>query len=165
MASQKRKSGQRRHGRHPVGLARVAAGFPRRPRSPKRALINDAAAFERDYRRSIDEPEAFWAETAARGARLSKPWSKVLDWQPPWAKWFDGGELNVSENCLDRHLARAATSSPSSAEGEPLAESGGEPGGGQAHLSSASRRGVQAPRTRSRGSASRPATASRSTCP
>ena len=51
--------------------------------------------FEDFHRRSIEEPEAFWAETAEAELAWMKPWTKVLDWQLPWAKWFDGGELNV----------------------------------------------------------------------
>ena len=45
----------------------------------------------------------YWAEQAAT-LKWTKPWDSVLDWQPPHAKWFVGGELNVAENCLDRHL-------------------------------------------------------------
>ncbi|HVE11919.1 MAG TPA: acetate--CoA ligase [Elusimicrobiota bacterium] len=48
-------------------------------------------------------PEKFWAE-AARELLWRKPWKKTLEWKPPFAKWFVGGRLNVSENCLDRHL-------------------------------------------------------------
>src|SRR5579872_5945591 len=54
------------------------------------------AAAERD-------PEAFWAQFA-RELEWSRPWTRVLDWQPPHAKWFVGGQLNASVNCLDRHL-------------------------------------------------------------
>ena len=50
------------------------------------------------------DPDAFWAEQA-KHLHWYKPWSKVLDWShPPHAKWFVGGQLNVSDNCLDRHL-------------------------------------------------------------
>jgi len=108
-------------------VSREARRFPPPPGFTKRALINDAAAFEHDYRRSIDEPEAFWAETAARELAWNKPWSKELDWQPPWAKWFDGGELNVSANCLDRHLATRGDKVALVWEGEPVAEPGGKP--------------------------------------
>jgi acetyl-CoA synthetase len=79
----------------------------------------DEAAYERLYRRSIDEPEAFWAETARAELAWSKPWDRVLDWQPPFARWFDGGELNVSANCLDRHLAARGDKVAILWEGEP----------------------------------------------
>ena len=50
------------------------------------------------------EPEAFWAEQA-RALDWIAPWTRVLEWTPPHAKWFTGGQLNASANCLDRHLA------------------------------------------------------------
>jgi acetyl-CoA synthetase len=55
------------------------------------------------YDRATRDPEAFWAEMA-RELEWSKPFTKVLEWNPPWAKWFLGGKLNASVNCLDRHL-------------------------------------------------------------
>jgi acetyl-CoA synthetase len=60
-----------------------------------------------DYRRLYDEadrdPETFWGNIA-RELHWFKPWSKVLEWDAPWAKWFVGAEMNLSYNCLDRHL-------------------------------------------------------------
>jgi acetyl-CoA synthetase len=102
-------------------VSRESRRFPPPAAFTKRALVNDAAAYERDYRRSIEEPEAFWAETAKKELLWSKPWTKVLDWQLPWAKWFDGGELNVSANCLDRHLATRGDKVALVWEGEPVA--------------------------------------------
>jgi len=55
------------------------------------------------YDRAARDPEAFWAEMA-RELEWSQPFTKVLEWNPPWAKWFLGGKLNASVNCLDRHL-------------------------------------------------------------
>ncbi|HEU4564607.1 MAG TPA: acetate--CoA ligase, partial [Gemmatimonadaceae bacterium] len=55
------------------------------------------------YVRAARDPEAFWAEQAA-ALEWMKPWDKVLEWNPPYAKWFVGGELNVSVNCLDRQV-------------------------------------------------------------
>ena len=49
-------------------------------------------------------PERFWAKMAKENVSWFSPWKKVLDWKPPFAKWFVGGKLNVSYNCLDRHL-------------------------------------------------------------
>ncbi len=54
--------------------------------------------------RSLEEPEKFWADLAQSQLHWFKQWEKVLDWQPPIAKWFVGGKLNISYNCLDRHL-------------------------------------------------------------
>ncbi len=58
------------------------------------------------YQRSVDDPEGFWAEQAEQFLTWDKPWDKVLDWDYHKAhiRWFDGAKLNVSYNCLDRHL-------------------------------------------------------------
>ncbi len=50
-------------------------------------------------------PERFWAKMAKENVSWFTPWKKVLDWKPPFAKWFVGGKLNVSYNCLDRHIS------------------------------------------------------------
>jgi acetyl-CoA synthetase len=49
-------------------------------------------------------PERFWAKMAKENVSWFTPWKKTLQWKPPFAKWFVGGKLNVSYNCLDRHL-------------------------------------------------------------
>jgi acetyl-CoA synthetase len=56
------------------------------------------------YRRAEQDPEQFWGEIAAKEIHWFEKWSKVLDWNPPFAKWFVGAKTNVSYNCLDRHL-------------------------------------------------------------
>jgi len=56
------------------------------------------------YRRSIEDPEGFWAEQARR-LSWDREWDRVLDWQPPYARWFVGGRLNASVQCVDRHAA------------------------------------------------------------
>jgi acetyl-CoA synthetase len=58
------------------------------------------------YRRSVDEPEAFWAEVAGE-LEWFTPWEKVLDGAMGEAKWFTGGKLNLSHNCVDRHAVGA----------------------------------------------------------
>src|SRR5438477_6471177 len=66
-----------------------------------------AKAVARDesiYAEADRDPEGFWARFA-RELEWSRPWDTVLDWQPPHAKWFVGGRINASVNCLDRHLA------------------------------------------------------------
>jgi acetyl-CoA synthetase len=67
----------------------------------------DADQYAAMYRRSVDDPDGFWAEQAQTFLSWSKPWSKVLDWDFHDARirWFEGGKLNASYNCLDRHLA------------------------------------------------------------
>ncbi|MBK5230093.1 MAG: acetate--CoA ligase [Thermoleophilia bacterium] len=56
------------------------------------------------YDRAEADPEGWWASWAEK-LDWAKPWDTVLEWDAPWAKWFAGGELNVSHNCLDRHVA------------------------------------------------------------
>src|SRR5438093_9355379 len=56
------------------------------------------------YDEATRDPEAFWAEQA-RELDWIKPWSKVLEWKPPYAKWFLGGKINIAANCIDRHVA------------------------------------------------------------
>jgi acetyl-CoA synthetase len=55
------------------------------------------------YRDAERDPDGFWARMAGE-LEWSRPWDQVLDWQPPHAKWFVGGQINVSVNCLDRHV-------------------------------------------------------------
>ncbi|QQS53532.1 MAG: acetate--CoA ligase [Candidatus Competibacteraceae bacterium] len=70
------------------------------------AWINNDQYLEM-YKRSIDDPEGFWAEQAQQFLSWYKPWDKVLDWDftKGHIRWFEGGKINVSHNCLDRHLA------------------------------------------------------------
>jgi acetyl-CoA synthetase len=56
---------------------------------------------------AAQSPQRFWAKMAREYVDWFTPWKKVLDWKPPYAKWFIGGKLNVSYNCLDRHLEGA----------------------------------------------------------
>ena len=56
------------------------------------------------YEEALRDPEGFWAKLAEE-LHWFKKWDKVLEWDPPYAKWFEGGKLNVSYNCIDRHLA------------------------------------------------------------
>jgi len=64
-----------------------------------------AGAYETAYRRSLSDPEGFWAE-AARAVEWIKPWQRVLDAdRPPFYRWFRGGEVNTCHNALDRHVA------------------------------------------------------------
>ncbi len=68
--------------------------------------IKSLEEYHQEYNRSVAEPEAFWAEQAAR-FQWKKPWRQVLKWnfKKPDVQWFIGGKLNITENVLDRHLA------------------------------------------------------------
>jgi len=68
----------------------------------------DKDKYEQLYRRSVDDPEGFWAEQAEAFLDWFKPWDTVLqsDFKQANIKWFEGGKLNVSHNCLDRHLEK-----------------------------------------------------------
>jgi acetyl-CoA synthetase len=85
----------------------------------KKARISSMAQYQKMHTESIKQPEKFFGREA-KELLWSKPFTKVLDWKCPNAKWFLGGKLNVSENCLDRHLATAhKTKAAIIWEGEP----------------------------------------------
>ncbi len=83
-----------------------------------KAHVSGMAAYEKLYRRSIEDPEGFWAEIAGELDWFT-PWTKVLDWNPPRAKWFVGGKLNLCHNCVDRHARARADKTAILWEGEP----------------------------------------------
>ncbi|QNI32618.1 acetate--CoA ligase [Alloacidobacterium dinghuense] len=76
--------------------------FPPPAEFAAKARIKSLTEYEERYRKSVADPENFWAE-AARELHWFEPWEKVLDWNLPWAKWFVGGKINLSYNCVDRH--------------------------------------------------------------
>lgn len=67
--------------------------------------IKSAEAYQAAYKKSVEDPEGFWAEVAD-SFHWRKKWDKVLDWNfsEPKIEWFKGGKLNITENCIDRHL-------------------------------------------------------------
>src|SRR5690348_10533680 len=65
--------------------------------------VKSLAEYEKIYDQAAADPEKFWAGIA-RELHWFQPWSKVLEWDLPWAKWFIGGKINLSYNCLDRHV-------------------------------------------------------------
>ena len=73
--------------------------FPPPPEFARNAHVSDTKL----YARATRDPEAFWASQAEE-LDWFKKWDKVLEWTPPHAKWFTGGKLNVSVNCVDRHI-------------------------------------------------------------
>jgi len=78
--------------------------FPPDPAFSAAAHVKSVAEYQRLYKQSIEKPDEFWAGIA-RQLHWSAPWSQVLDWQLPHAKWFVGGKTNISYNCLDRQIA------------------------------------------------------------
>jgi acetyl-CoA synthetase len=72
----------------------------------KKAQIKSLAEYEALYKESVEQPEKFWAR-AAEELHWFRKWDKVLEWKAPWAKWFVGGQINLSYNCLDRHVQTA----------------------------------------------------------
>jgi acetyl-CoA synthetase len=93
----------------------------------KNAHIQSITEYRKLYKESITAPEKFWAKQAKAELVWFKPWTKVLQWQEPFAKWFVGGQLNLAFNCLDRHLDSATANKAAIIwEGEPAAP--GKPG-------------------------------------
>lgn len=78
--------------------------FPPSEGFSQTAHIKSLDEYRSLYRRSLEDPEGFWSEQA-EALVWSRRWDRVLEWKPPFAKWFVGGQLNISENCLDRHVA------------------------------------------------------------
>ncbi|TXL15073.1 acetate--CoA ligase [Methylococcaceae bacterium HT4] len=80
--------------------------YPVKANIAKKAHINNEQYLAL-YQQSIDQPEAFWAEQAEQFLDWQQPWDKVMEYDYPKGEisWFAGGKLNVSVNCLDRHLA------------------------------------------------------------
>ena len=70
--------------------------------------ITSFKQYEEDFKKSVENPEQFWGEVA-QNFQWRKPWFKVLSWdfKTPDIKWFEGAKLNITENCLDRHLEKS----------------------------------------------------------
>src|SRR5687767_8844794 len=89
--------------------------FPPSDEFRAQANVRDAAIYEQASR----DPEGFWANFA-RELEWSSTWTQVLEWNPPHAKWFVGGKINASVNCLDRHVRTARRNKAALVwEGEP----------------------------------------------
>jgi acetyl-CoA synthetase len=101
--------------------------FAPRKEFSKTARITSLAQYKKLYNESVRSPEKFWGRQAKNELVWFKPWRKVLEWKEPFAKWFIGGQLNVSYNCLDRHLGTPIANKAALIwEGEPAAP--GKPG-------------------------------------
>src|SRR6201994_2345571 len=94
--------------------------FPPLPEFAAKAWIPSEAEYERIYRRSMEDPESFWAEAASE-LEWFRPWTKVIEGEGPDTRWFVNGRLNLSHNCVDRHAKGSRHD-----KGAPLWE--GEPG-------------------------------------
>ena len=89
--------------------------FPPSASLQKAANISDPGIYDR----AVRDPETFWSEFA-RELEWIQPWKTVLQWKSPHARWFDGGKLNASANCLDRHVRTARRNKAAIIwEGEP----------------------------------------------
>jgi acetyl-CoA synthetase len=75
------------------------------------AHLKSEADYERVYRESVEQAEQFWGRIAEE-LHWFRKWDKVLEWNHPWAKWFVGGQFNLSYNCLDRHIQTSRKDKP-----------------------------------------------------
>ncbi len=93
--------------------------FPPSAEFASRAHIPSMEEYKRLWQQGKDDPQGFWAEQA-ESLHWFKKWDKVLEWNEPFAQWFVGGQINASDNCLDRHLAGPRADKPAIVwEGEP----------------------------------------------
>src|SRR5436305_1528187 len=86
-----------------TSILKETRSFPPPAAFAAKAHFKTLAEQEKLWQYAFDQPEKFWAEQAERLHWFTR-WNKVLEWNEPHAKWFVGGQLNVSYNCLDRHL-------------------------------------------------------------
>ena len=92
-----------------------------------KAHIRNFAQYQKMWKESVQQPDKFWAKHAKQELVWFKPFNKVLQWKEPVARWFNGGRLNVSSNCLDRWLdSGIANKAALIWEGEPATD--GTPG-------------------------------------
>ena len=91
--------------------------FPPPDEFKANALVTDRSLHEQ----AEQDLEGFWAEQAGR-LRWTKQWDQVLEWNLPFAKWFVGGQLNVADNCLDRHVEAGGGEGVSHAIGNEACE-------------------------------------------
>ncbi len=107
----------------PVGITSVSTEkrvFKPAKSFSERARVRSLAEYQKLYNESVRSPDKFWDKQARNELVWFKPWRKVLDWKEPFAKWFVGGQLNVSHNCLDKWLGTATANKAALIwEGEP----------------------------------------------
>ena len=80
--------------------------FPPPKEFSENAIVANEKEYKELYNRSVKDPKGFWSDMAGEHLDWFKKWNKVVDrdFKKPEVKWFSGGKLNVSYNCLDRHL-------------------------------------------------------------
>lgn len=78
--------------------------FPPSAEFSQNATIKSFEEYQQLYAKAKADPQAFWAQLAEKELHWFEKWSEVLDWQPPFAKWFVNGKINICYNCIDRHL-------------------------------------------------------------
>ena len=92
--------------------------FEPSPEFVSKAQVRGLDDYKERYAASIADPEKYWADTASE-LTWQRPWDTTLEWDCPFAKWFVGGKINVSENCIDRHLGERGDKIAILWEGEP----------------------------------------------
>ena len=96
--------------------------YPPPPAFAAAARVGSMDEYRRLYRQSLDDPATFWSDVAAN-LKWQRPFDRVLDWSVPDAKWFVGGAVNVSENCLDLQVEQGRGDKTAILwEGEPVGE-------------------------------------------
>ena len=78
--------------------------FPPSAEFSQNATIKSFEEYQQLYAKAKADPQAFWAQLAEKELHWFEKWSETLDWQPPFAKWFVNGKINICYNCIDRHL-------------------------------------------------------------
>lgn len=78
--------------------------FPPSAEFAQNATIKSFEEYRQLYAKAKADPQAFWAQLAEKELHWFEKWSETLDWQPPFAKWFVNGKINICYNCIDRHL-------------------------------------------------------------
>src|SRR5258708_4558880 len=86
----------------------------------RKAHVQGMEGYRALYKHAAEKPEEFWGELAEKELSWFEKWNHVFEWRPPFAKWFVGGKINVSYNCIDRHLGTARKNKAAIIwEGEP----------------------------------------------
>ncbi|GCL49190.1 acetyl-coenzyme A synthetase [Microcystis aeruginosa NIES-3804] len=78
--------------------------FPPSAEFAQNATIKSLEEYQQLYAKAKADPQAFWDQLAEKELHWFEKWSETLDWQPPFAKWFVNGKINICYNCIDRHL-------------------------------------------------------------
>ncbi len=94
--------------------------FPPPEELSRHAHVNSLETYQKLYEQAKADPQKFWGELAEQELDWFQTWDQVLDWQPPFAQWFVNGKINITYNCLDRHLTTSRKNKTALIwEGEP----------------------------------------------